>query len=564
MATLNDFKILNRKCLDCFNIASISLPPLSEKKDTLEDSEKMRLGFYYFILQNVLGISEYEQITEMICDTNFNSQFFGVKHEDGGVDAIFFDEEGCKIFVFNFYFSSKYNKDKQQSIDKSFKASKFFNAISCENTSSLQGHVKGLADRIIELNRSSTIWATYYYIVSNDNISINTRDTTITNFEEMYGIETISIGLDEIVNYMSSRPSPIDAHLLLEAESVMPYSEYELSSDKSYIVCLRLTDLLRITCNDKDLREGPELEDDSKLSVVDIDKSILYENVRGYILRSKYNNNILSSLQEEPEKFFYFNNGITIVAQDIRSFPVNGNKKWRLEIKNFQVLNGGQTLRTIHKFNQEKEENVVKLSRAKILVRIMKVVRDELKNRISEYTNSQNAISPIDLLSMRKEQIQLQDYLKNDNILYIRKAGETGEDSRNYEQAITLQQMGQILFAVAGYPGQVSNKKRDIFTKHYESLFHKDSLLSLETVGYVKAFTEIKRIYKAEYPKSFMEIKIFYILYLSTKIGNTDYKNLIDSFESYILSVKSEEESISRMLIKPVFMEQLKKKFKIE
>lgn len=309
------------------------------------------------------------------------------------------------------------------------------------------------------------------------------------------------------------------------------------------------------------MRENATLEDDSSLSSLDVEKDVLYENVRGYILRSKFNGNILRSLDSEPEKFFFYNNGLTIVAKDINSQKVNSNRKIRLQIKDFQVLNGGQTLRTIHKFNKDNRDNINKLSQASVLVRVMKVTEDDLKSKISEYTNSQNAISQIDLKSMRTEQVQLQNYLSSHDILYIRKNGDTGDDSKSYKLCVTLQQMGQILYAVKGNPGQVSNKRKDIFTKEYENLFCTENLLSKQTVDYIEIFFRIKEEYKT-YGRV-MVLKIFFILYLSVRLGRRDYKKIIDEFEEYLKRKSDSEMKPSRLLISPIFMSELKEYFSI-
>lgn len=163
---------------------------------------------------------------------------------------------------------------------------------------------------------------------------------------------------------------------------------------------------------------------------------------------------------------------------------------------------------------------------------------------------------------MRTEQVQLQSFLSSHNILYIRKNGDTGEDNKDYKCTVTIQQMGQILYAVKGYPGQVSNKKKDIFTKEYDALFCTDDLLSNQTIEYIQAFFKIKKEYKTR--GRIMDLKLFFILYLSVKLGRTDYKELIDEFEKYLETKKDSEMKTSRLLITPTFMSGLKAEFNIK
>ena len=286
--------------------------------------------------------------------------------------------------------------------------------------------------------------------------------------------------------------------------------------------------------------------------------NVLYENVRGFILKSKYNNNIFETLKNEPSRFYFYNNGLTIVAKDIIVEKINSNKKWKLTIEDFQVINGGQTLRTIHKYAKEEKDNISRLSDACVQLRIIKVNDEDLKSKISEYTNSQNAISVIDLKSMRKEQIDLEDYLSENNILYIRKSGNTGKDNKTYSYCITLQKLGQLLYAVDGHPGQVSNKKKQIFTTEYDKLFCTDELLSSKTVEYIKAYFTIRDLYKKV--DGYFELKIFFILYLSVKLGCSDYNKLITDFES---SSTIQNMKPSRRLIQPSFFHDVNAHFEI-
>ena len=200
----------------------------------------------------------------------------------------------------------------------------------------------------------------------------------------------------------------------------MSYSEASRSSNVSYIVRMRLTELIRITCNDEGLRNDYQLEDEKILANVAEETDVLFENVRGLILNSKYNKNIEETLKKEPTKFFFYNNGITIVAENVDYQDINSGKRIKLSLQNFQVLNGGQTLRTIHSFNQQNPQYISdNLSKAEILVRILKVTDNSLKNKIGEYTNSQNAIKVSDLKALRKEQLELDTFLANNDILSL-------------------------------------------------------------------------------------------------------------------------------------------------
>lgn len=209
--------------------------------------------------------------------------------------------------------------------------------------------------------------------------------------------------------------------------------------------------------------------------------------------------------------------------------------KVKFKIKNIQVLNGGQTLRTIHNYNIQNKANLTEtLSTAQVLVRMLKVTNENLKGHIAEYTNSQNKIDMRDLRSLRLEQIQLGEYLGNNGILYERKRGDVGNLKENYKTSISMDLMGQILLAIDGYPEQISNKKREIFAHYYNRLFAENTnLLSEDTIKHIWEYRKIEKIY-AESLYDDSTQKNMYILYLCIHFETSDYEKVINVFEEYL------------------------------
>lgn len=550
MADRNDFKLLKQRCLRHFELAKDSL---GDKKLDLDDNQKARYGFYFFIIQNLTNLVDYDKMVEAITDTEFNSTFFDVNDVDEGIDAVCFDEQEHVIALFNFKYRNKYNDDKEQSKNELLVTSKFLNALKQEDTTHLKGKLKKYADKINEYNDSDDIWTTVLYYVSNESKTLSSLDPNIKQMSDTYGIDIEMKGLNELVDMTSLHPRNIDASLVLNRDAVMSFTETSLASARSYIVRLPLTELIRITCDNATLRNEYNLEDENVLYKTNVDIRVLFDNVRGFILQSKYNKNIETTLDSEPTKFFFYNNGITIVAESISSLEINSGKKVKLEISNFQVLNGGQTLRTIHNYNKKNKNNIVeKLSGAEVLVRMLNITDDALKGRIGEYTNSQNSINERDLKSLRSEQVKLEDYLRSNKILYIRKKGDVGQDDTVYDDSVSMELLGQILWAAKGYPELVSNKKREIFTVQYDTLFaNNDDLLSLKTVDLIKKYKCIYKDYRTA-NKTVTVQKAMYVLYLSEKLKSNKYKLISANFEAYLKSYKNDnnvDKAESRILL---------------
>lgn len=567
MASRNDFKLLYAKCIQIYHNVLSTLSIDKSELQNISEIEMARFGFYYLILQTITDGNEVDEYTEMICDTDFNSHFFGNAESDEGIDAAYFDDEHKQIVLFNFKYRKDYSPEREQSINELISSSKFFNAIATGNTSHLKGKIKSIANEINTRVNSNQIWSFVFYYATNENITLKSDNPNVKSFIEEYDIEFKGFGLDEIVEATSIRPKNIDASFCVRKGSAITYEEDEMSSNKSYIVKLSLPELIRITCKSNSLRMDASKEGDESLIHTNIDLNVLFDNVRGFILRSKFNDNIIKSLDQEPQRFFYYNNGITIIAKDIKSEESKIGGKWSFVITDFQVVNGGQTLRSIHKYNNIDEKNLEqKLSKAHILVRLLKVGDDNLRNKIGEYTNSQNAISLSDLRSLRSEQIQLEQYLETHDIQYFRKKGDF-KDSKSYRYSIGKERLGQLLLATKlGRPEIATNKKRDIFDSLYDDLFiNNENLLSIETVNLILAYQSIDRKYRrSQYNGSVL--KNMYIAYLSHKLQTANFDSLISKFESFIsdYTIKNpKEQSQSRYLITTSFKDSLDRAFKI-
>lgn len=145
---------------------------------------------------------------------------------------------------------------------------------------------------------------------------------------------------------------------------------------------------------------------------------ILALNVRYY----KGENDINSKIKKEYSKgeksnFWILNNGINGVCQD---FTINDNNT--LTIKNFQIVNGGQTAKTLTRIVNDLPDNVqilLRLTKVKDKARTSKISMD-----IAVASNSQNAISARDLHSGDRIQNKIFEHLNNVGVFYDKKDGE--------------------------------------------------------------------------------------------------------------------------------------------
>ncbi|MRS19898.1 abortive phage resistance protein [Enterobacteriaceae bacterium RIT692] len=537
--SINDFKLLNLKCQKYFDLFSKTN---AMNQSVQEGKLQQRFGFYLFMLESLCNEKDIDRISDYITDTEYNSYLQGERYDDHGIDAIFIDDEHKEIKLFNFKFREKFKPEQKQSFNDAFISTKLVNCIMNDSTHGLEGKLREYVQTINELLNGNDVWKLSLYMISNEAFAIEHDESTIQQLKSFYDMEVLSVCLPHITSMMSIRPEPINAELIIDNDALMSYSESTISTSKSYVVRLNTADVIRMTCRNVDLRLDHNCENIDALSEQKIDFGVLFDNVRGLVQRSRYNSAIAKTLREEPGKFFMYNNGLTIVADDIKALPVNGNRKVRISLTGIQVLNGGQTLRTLHNFNAADKNNISEyISKSEVLVRIFNASSSETANKIAEYTNSQNSISNVDLKSLSTLQIQIEQLLDEHGIVYSRKNGDTGMDDRkDYRFKISMEQFGQILFALQGSPEKSSNQKQHIFGKYYDEIFDDKNFNFSQSPEIVEMYFNIKKAY-ASSTESIQKIeqKIFYILYINKIKTEWTYEQCINVLEETLQTFDS-------------------------
>ena len=146
---------------------------------------------------------------------------------------------------------------------------------------------------------------------------------------------------------------------------------------------------------------------------------ILALNVRYYKGENEINTKIKDEYQKgDKSNFWTLNNGINAICED---FNLIDDK---LKIKNFQIVNGGQTVKTLSRLVMDLPDNV------QILMRLTKITEKKRISKISMAiaiaSNSQNAISSRDLRSGDRIQRHIYGMLDAKGIFYDKKDGEWG------------------------------------------------------------------------------------------------------------------------------------------
>lgn len=125
---------------------------------------------------------------------------------------------------------------------------------------------------------------------------------------------------------------------------------------------------------------------------------LLERNVRAFLqARSKVNQGIRDTIIQSPNMFLAYNNGITVTAQSVSIVEDENNIKYLKTIKDFQVVNGGQTIASLWHTSTKNRAN---LKNVNLLMKLTVVndpdLVDEIAPKISKYSNAQNKVNTAD------------------------------------------------------------------------------------------------------------------------------------------------------------------------
>ncbi len=188
------------------------------------------------------------------------------------------------------------------------------------------------------------------------------------------------------------------------------------------------------------------------------------------------NRDMWSTLKTEPDHFFYYNNGITIVCDKAEKLSQRGTDL--LRISNPQIINGQQTSRVLAQHSELAAKSTV-------LVKVIQVPRVEgghndgferLVSKIVQGTNWQTAIRASDLVSNSRRQIDLERAFRRLGYGYLRKRQTKGEAVRAHGAKARFLIKKEILAqAVAGCdldPTVARSGKDNLFSHElYETVF---------------------------------------------------------------------------------------------
>ncbi|MYR91278.1 hypothetical protein GTY41_41810 [Streptomyces sp. SID685] len=163
-------------------------------------------------------------------------------------------------------------------------------------------------------------------------------------------------------------------------------------------------------------------------------------NIRHALGRTAVNESLVATLRREPQHFWYFNNGITVLAESINRAVRDSHSRTTglFRLSGATVVNGAQTAASIHAVMQEDE---TLLEEAEIWIRVIGLdgCPDGFASSVTRATNTQNGVDARDFIALdpNQDRIRAQLRLQFDKTYGVKRSADPvrGESGCDVEEA---------------------------------------------------------------------------------------------------------------------------------
>jgi hypothetical protein len=259
-----------------------------------------------------------------------------------------------------------------------------------------------------------------------------------TNFpQKKIQVVAKEIGSNTLENWYAETQTPI---LVSDTFTIKTQGAFELqTSDWKACVAAIPTSFLRRVYRDKGVR-------------------LFSANIRDYLgarrSDSNINNAIMQTAQNEPENFWAYNNGITVLVNE---FALQGGS---LKVQGMSVVNGAQTTGALGSVNKT-------LADSWVPARFIKTSNQEIVSKVIRFNNSQNKVSAADFRSTDRTQKRLREEFSSIPDAEYEGGRRGGVESviRRRKNLLPSFTVGQALAALHGEPVVAYNEKTNIWER---------------------------------------------------------------------------------------------------
>jgi AIPR protein len=146
-------------------------------------------------------------------------------------------------------------------------------------------------------------------------------------------------------------------------------------------------------------------------------RRIVSANIRHALGATEVNNEIRQTASSAPEKFWYFNNGITLVAEEASKAPAGASSRSAgvFSFKGASIVNGAQIVSSLAKVDDDSALGNVRLP---VRVILLKSAPDGFGDDVTRTNNLQNRVEPRDFVAQDPEQKRLRQEMAIESVVY--------------------------------------------------------------------------------------------------------------------------------------------------
>jgi len=221
-------------------------------------------------------------------------------------------------------------------------------------------------------------------------------------------------------------------------------------------------------------------------------KALYVKNIRTFLGRkTDVNSAIQKTLREQPDHFWYLNNGITALCENIepKSQRVRDGKK-QIKIQGLSIINGAQTIAS----SATAANEAVDIRDAKVLITLIKSPSEsDFGKSVTKARNHQNPVSLFNFSALDEEQERLRRDIANLNIDYLYKDGVSDQsgNSISINEAVyalsCLQQDPRFVVWLKKEPATILDPE----TENYRSIFP-ETLTAYRLINAVIVYRKIQ------------------------------------------------------------------------
>lgn len=435
----------------------------------LYDCDTESVALAYVAIESLLSLNP-DEIEESITDGS----------QDRGVDAVVVADDGKKQIIHIFQVKHVTTFEKSSNNFPSNEIDKLLSFIG--DLLQKQPSMKGTCNPILWA-KVQEIWEIFdrgtpsfvLHLVGNMAPLVAAESARLSQSLTAYRIfEVQQHMLESLATAMIERKTPhLDRNIRLVDDQ---YFERIDGNIRGLVATVQASELVKMI-------EHPERPGEVLLDMFD-------DNVRIYLTRANRINAMIfeSALSDSNAEFWYLNNGITLTCASM-SYPP-GMRAPLLEMKNVQIVNGGQTSNALFEASKADPSGVKNVL---VLVRVYETKQREISLRIAESTNSQTPIRSRDLRANDTIQRKLESAFSDMGYFYERKARQHKDQDRL--KRIDAQEGGQAYVAYFLDMPEVAGKDRGrVFGDLYEAIYKENEISADRLLAALSVFHEVERL----------------------------------------------------------------------